>query len=167
MTKEEKAEYMRQWRAANPERSLAINRKSWHAKGKKWRETNRDRINVRRRELYPAWYEENREACLERCKQDYATSGFEKHIRRTYGLTMEGFNAILEKQNGRCAICGTDNPASNGRTSDRQNWHVDHDHNTKRVRGLLCFRCNVAIGHLQDDPILVKAALDYLINSMT
>jgi hypothetical protein len=40
--------------------------------------------------------------------------------------------------------------------------HVDHDHGTGRIRGLLCFRCNNALGDLEDDPALVRAAARYL-----
>jgi len=87
-----------------------------------------------------------------------------RHLRR-YGLTPTTFAALVTKQGGRCAICGTDKPGGQGR------WHVDHDHTCcgvrksscgRCVRGLLCSRCNIGIGNLQDDPRIIQAALDYI-----
>src|SRR5688572_1964204 len=54
---------------------------------------------------------------------------------KKFGLTAEDFWAMLERQNGKCAICNGD-PNGQGRL------HIDHDHETNRVRGLLCSRCN-------------------------
>ena len=84
---------------------------------------------------------------------------------RRYGLTLEQFDNLLAAQDGRCAICGTDAPGGQG-------WHVDHDHrccNTRKtscgrcIRGLLCSRCNIAIGNLRDDAVIIQAALDYVV----
>ena len=132
-----KAEYMRQWRSANKSKSHDINRKSRQKNYKKWS----SKINQTRRAGYRKQY-----------------------LARQYGLTQEGFDALLLRQGGRCAICQTADPGRHGRKSDIENWHVDHDHKTGYVRGLLCFACNVGIGHLKDDPVLVKAALVYLQN---
>lgn len=70
-----------------------------------------------------------------------------------YGLTPEHYEALLSAQGGRCAICG-------GRPTG--NLHVDHDHNTGKVRGLLCGRCNPALGAFQDSPRILLAAVRYL-----
>jgi hypothetical protein len=84
---------------------------------------------------------------------------------RRYGLTPEQFAVMFAGQDGRCAICHTESPGGQG-------WHVDHDHrccNTRKtscgrcIRGLLCSRCNIAIGNLRDDPIIIRAALDYVV----
>ena len=74
---------------------------------------------------------------------------------RAYGLTTEAYDALLLAQLGRCAICG--DPEKDG-------WDlaVDHDHDSGRVRGLLCRRCNVGIGLLRDDARIVAAAAEYL-----
>ena len=55
------------------------------------------------------------------------------------GITDEGYQALLEAQGGKCAICG--NPPKEG----GRRLHVDHNHRTGKVRGLLCFRCNRAL----------------------
>jgi hypothetical protein len=60
------------------------------------------------------------------------------HLRRRYGLTAADVEAMIEAQGGRCAVC-TQKPE-----------HVDHDHRTKRVRGILCFNCNQALGNVRD-----------------
>jgi hypothetical protein len=63
------------------------------------------------------------------------------------------FEALVLAQLGMCRICGT---------SEGVELHVDHDHRTKKVRGLLCGKCNKAIGLLNDDPDLLMAAKLYL-----
>jgi len=73
-----------------------------------------------------------------------------------YGLTPEQYAALLKQQDNRCAICRTETPGGKG------GWHVDHDHATDRVRGLLCNACNLMLGHAQDDPARLRAALAYL-----
>ena len=77
-------------------------------------------------------------------------------LKRFYGLTVEEYNARLDSQSGACAICGTDTPQGRGR------FHVDHDHKTNQVRGLLCHRCNAGMGHFADNPELMIKAVDYL-----
>jgi hypothetical protein len=77
-------------------------------------------------------------------------------LKEKFGLTAEAYGEMLAAQGGACAICR--GPAG-GR------WDtlcVDHDHNTGAVRGLLCLRCNRAIGLLRDDPALATAVSSYL-----
>jgi hypothetical protein len=73
-----------------------------------------------------------------------------------YGLTEQQYAAMLAAQGDRCAICRTDTPGGKG------GWHTDHDHGTGKVRGLLCHNCNLMVGHAQDDPAILRAAVDYL-----
>ena len=74
---------------------------------------------------------------------------------RRYELTVPEFDAMLQAQGGCCAICRKEN-ADGGRL------HVDHDHDTGRVRGLLCRACNRGMGLLRDDPDRLAAAIHYL-----
>jgi len=78
-----------------------------------------------------------------------------KRRRRAYGLSKGGFREMVVAQAGRCAIC---------RKKCRVNRElsVDHDHETGRVRGLLCSHCNSGIGLLGDSPELVSRAYGYL-----
>jgi hypothetical protein len=88
-----------------------------------------------------------------------------------YGLTPEEFDVKLAQQDGKCAICGSSESGGTGREGPR-GWHVDHDHaccNTRKrscgkcFRGLLCSYCNTGLGSLRDNPVIVRAALDYLL----
>ena len=75
---------------------------------------------------------------------------------KVYDLTIEEYNALLEKQDHKCAICRADKPGGKGR------WHVDHNHKTRKVRGLLCAMCNVGLGNFYDDTSLLGQAIKYL-----
>lgn len=79
----------------------------------------------------------------------------EHHLQRNYGLTLEAWNAMLESQNGCCAIC-KEKPNGN------QPFNVDHNHVTDKVRAILCTPCNTAIGKMKDSPVRLRAAADYL-----
>lgn len=80
-------------------------------------------------------------------------------LKSTYGLTIEQYDSILENQNNCCAICKTDTPSGKGR------FHVDHCHDTKKVRGLLCHHCNLALGNFKDDIPTLLNAIEYIAKS--
>lgn len=77
-------------------------------------------------------------------------------LKRHYNLSLEDYKKKLKEQNHKCAICGIDE-ADLSRA-----LHVDHDHDTKEVRGLLCVSCNVGLGHFKDDSNLLSEAISYL-----
>ncbi|MDN5516464.1 MAG: endonuclease VII domain-containing protein [Pseudomonas sp.] len=79
------------------------------------------------------------------------------YIKRTYGLEAEQFQQMLDSQGGVCAICRQE---CNRSTTSRM--CVDHDHATGKIRGLLCFQCNVGLGKFKDDKALLSAAIEYL-----
>lgn len=74
-----------------------------------------------------------------------------------YNLKPGEYDALLLAQGGLCAICRADTPGIRTRS-----FYVDHDHDTGRVRGLLCHRCNSALGYLNDDSALLAKAVHYL-----
>lgn len=76
-------------------------------------------------------------------------------LRKKFGITSDDFDQMLKHQRGKCAICKSPDPKA-------ANWHVDHDHVTSQIRGLLCRACNTGIGLLQDDPKVIDAALNYV-----
>lgn len=78
------------------------------------------------------------------------------YLKRKYGITPEEYDRLLAEQDGRCAICRR-------RPRDDISFHVDHDHVTGRVRGLLCFPCNNALGDFDDSPVVLARAADYVI----
>lgn len=77
-----------------------------------------------------------------------------------YGITVDDYETMLEQQNGGCAVCGG-TIANRGKNS-MSRLHVDHDHDTGRVRGLLCHPCNTGIAKFRDDPALLRSAADYI-----
>lgn len=79
-----------------------------------------------------------------------------KHRRRarTYGLTMEEYEELIKTK--QCAICLTDKPGQHGE------WHIDHNHETGKVRGILCHHCNLALGHFKDNRANLERANAYL-----
>ncbi|MFI5935430.1 endonuclease VII domain-containing protein [Actinoplanes sp. NPDC051494] len=72
-------------------------------------------------------------------------------LRQRYGIGQRDFDEMLARQGGMCAICGADDPQ-----------HVDHDHRTGWVRGILCFNCNGGLGRFRDDPVFLAGAIAYL-----
>jgi tRNA(Ile)-lysidine synthase TilS/MesJ len=74
-------------------------------------------------------------------------------LKNRYGITFEEFKEMLEKQDGKCLICGK---------KPTTKLHVDHCHNTKKVRGLLCGNCNRMIGIAQHDIGILASAIKYL-----
>lgn len=83
----------------------------------------------------------------------------------SYGITPDEYDAMYEKQQGRCAICRDwkEPWAPGGGVAGRFRFLVvDHDHSTKVVRGLLCWNCNCGIGQFREDPTVMFAAAAYL-----
>ena len=78
-------------------------------------------------------------------------------LKDKYGITLEDYDRMLEDQGGSCAVCGTEHPGGKGR------FHVDHNHSTGKVRGLLCHSCNVGLGALKDSPEVLLKAATYLL----
>lgn len=100
--------------------------------------------------------------------KDRARHHKRKHARRPqlgslklYGITSDQYYSLLVKQCGVCAICKKPE-TSLSRSGKLRRLSVDHNHETGKVRGLLCFRCNVGIGYLLDDVSIISSAITYL-----
>jgi hypothetical protein len=117
------------------------------------------------------WYQENRDHVIARVKKWQAENpdrvaatrqrrirdprrDRDQHLRRTFGLSLDDYEVLLEAQVGACAICRRKPLAGTS-------LHVDHDHNTGHVRGLLCFRCNGGLGQFDESIESLAVALDY------
>lgn len=74
-------------------------------------------------------------------------------------MSLEEYNEMLKKQNFVCAVCTL--PETDSNQHNVMSLSVDHDHKTGQIRGLLCHRCNRALGLLNDDPIRVQALANY------
>lgn len=88
----------------------------------------------------------------------YPEYDIDYHLRSTYGITLEQYNAMVATQKGRCAICNRP-PPRHGRY---RKLVVDHDHATGEVRSLLCNPCNTAMGSLGEDAGRCRAVADYI-----
>ena len=92
-----------------------------------------------------AWEKKQREL-----NPNYSTI---KSLMSNYGMTLEDYDAMFEAQGKACAICGA---------TDNCRFVVDHHHGTGKVRAILCNKCNVALGLLNEDVELFKKAIEYI-----
>ncbi|TDI97076.1 MAG: hypothetical protein E2O29_01530 [Deltaproteobacteria bacterium] len=92
---------------------------------------------------------------------EYNKANPDRHRRtqykQRYGITLEDYNRMFKRQKGKCAICCIPESMIKKRLS------VDHNHKTKKVRGLLCDRCNNGLGRFKDDAKLLRKAIRYLV----
>ena len=112
------------------------------------------------------YYHGKCKSCFIKAKQkDYTPEkGRDKNLKRCYGISLNEYNEMLEKQNNKCATCGTTEPGGrkSGRGGGADVFVVDHCHDTGKVRGLLCYSCNRALGLLGDNTQTIQSMIDYL-----
>jgi hypothetical protein len=137
-----------------PEQKVVNRRKS-----REWYHRNRDRARADKR----AHYLKNRERFLTKQKEYYRNNpkkvndGYRRiHLRKKYGLTVEQFRSLVAGQNGCCAICRKPLQLSQEGLNTYK-APVDHDHASKRVRGILCVTCNLGLGLIEREGWLEKA----------
>lgn len=80
----------------------------------------------------------------------------EIHYKKDYGITLAQFQTMLERQDGKCHLCGKDV------TLKQKDAHMDHCHTTGKLRAILCRACNTGIGMLGDSAALLRKAAEYL-----
>lgn len=101
-----------------------------------------------------------------RSRRDVQRDASRRCKLRRYGLTVRQYEHLLQKQGGACALCGLPSAKKQARVKGGpvipERLHVDHDHRTGKVRGLLCWVCNTGIGKLRDDPGLLRKAAEYI-----
>ena len=78
-------------------------------------------------------------------------------LMQQFGITIKDYDKMVKDQDGKCAICGTTESRINC-----DNFAVDHDHETGKIRGLLCHNCNVGLGNFKDSHDLLNKAINYL-----
>jgi len=121
-----------------PRKTEAEKKATLDAASRAWKERNRSRVRANSLR----WYYAHKDQANRRAS-----------TRRT-GWTQEQYEAARTEQDGKCAICGA-------KPLNKQ-LGGDHDHITGARRGLLCDRCNVGLGHFDDNTNLLKAAASYL-----
>ena len=139
---------------------------------KQWRIENRERSNQISKESYKKHEEQRKfaqKAYVERTREqrlDYANRNLrlEKNQRRrrdynlrvAFNITLEDYEVMFNIQQGKCYLC------HKHQSELKMRLAVDHDHETGKVRKLLCNHCNLGIGQLKHDPKLLKRAVVYL-----
>lgn len=88
----------------------------------------------------------------------YKKRGRSKALKDRYNLTEQEYNQILLEQEGHCALC----PATTYLTGRKERLAVDHDHVSKKVRGILCHACNLMLGYAKDLPERLEEGASYL-----
>jgi hypothetical protein len=89
--------------------------------------------------------------------QPYRDAWRKWDLKKRFGITPEDYDQLLAAQNNCCAICKS--PTSKSRIS---RFHLDHNHVTGKLRGLLCSHCNVALGMAEENPMLLRAMAEYI-----
>ncbi len=123
-----------------------------HERTLRWQHNNKDKVAA----MSKRWRQNNRDRVRERERVYHQSHRVRRNLQSTlsrYRMKAEEYKRLLERSGGKCEICGkpfTKTP------------HVDHCHESKRVRGLLCGRCNTGLGQLQHNSEVLKNAIRYL-----
>lgn len=117
------------------------------AKNKRRRDGRGSYCRRCRGEIMAEWRKRNPEKHRENKRRE--------RLKSKYNITLTDYDDLLHFQNNVCAVCGNPCPTGN-------RLAVDHDHETGKVRGLLCTNCNMALGFAQDNPELLRELADYL-----
>lgn len=129
------------------------NREKVLARTKKWWDAHPEAATVKGRK----YYQNNPEKVRLKIKKFHAENPAYRRtaaLKRNYGITPKDFARMEAEQAGVCAVCK--------QVPEGKGFYVDHDHKTGRVRGLLCFTCNMALGLLKDSAVFARSAAEYL-----
>src|SRR5581483_11643276 len=129
--------YMRAYRARKPRSAQSKETQQ------RWRAANREHVQEYGREYR---------------RRQHVNWNRGRHYRAMYGLTIEEYEAKLKQQDYKCQICSDPILHSRGKSGRA----LDHNHKTGAIRGFLCSRCNVGIGHFLDSITRMQSAIDYL-----
>lgn len=110
---------------------------------RKWRKDHKEQL----REYYKNWHKQN---------PDYEKN---RRLQSCYGIDLETYSDLFAAQGGECAICGIHADLFERALA------VDHNHETGKVRGLLCHNCNLALGSFKDDVARLQKAVQYLVRN--
>lgn len=123
---------------------------------------NRETLRAKHREYYYSHKEQMKQVATEwryANPDRYRKVRKERDLNKRYGISSEDAYTLWVGQAGLCPICGKElsSPLEKGTTS-----HIDHDHKTGMVRGILCGNCNRLLGLAREDPVILRSATRYL-----
>lgn len=116
---------------------------------KKCRDKNREKSKIKKGT-------EGRIKACSKYYQSHRKSWRNYYYQKKYGITLEKYEEMFKRQGGRCEICKA-KP-----TKSYINLHIDHDKNTGNVRGLLCQRCNAALGQYRENLQIFRSVIRYI-----
>lgn len=137
INKKKRQEYMRKYQKEHPDM---------------YRESNR-----KYKEKHPDRYKENHRKQSQRWREKYPDQQRYSHMKSNYGLLKEEFLNIIKEQCGLCPICGKELDLLS-----KRGIHIDHVHDTGKVRGILCKNCNLLLGHAYEKISTLQSAIAYL-----
>ena len=165
MRSEERKKYEKKYYAINKKEILKrqkkynnIHKEEHKEYEKQWRIKNKEKIAERKKQDYI----NNKEQHQEYSKKYYNTNkeSFKKRSRKytiiRHGITEEQYKLRFDEQEGKCVICGKH------QNELKSALHIDHNHETKKIRGLLCMKCNRGIGYFDDSIEKLTNAIKYL-----
>jgi hypothetical protein len=160
MTPEEKKERQRKNNREYMRRRKANETPEARAKrladGRAYYQLHKDRLRAKAKQ----WHRDNPEKTREYYAKRYLKARAQcrnRELERKFGITRAEYDQMLVEQNGVCKLCDGKDPYPGGRALS-----VDHDHETGKVRSLLCTHCNSGLGMFRDSPELLRAAADYI-----
>jgi len=130
------------------------NREACLLSQREWRKNNKEKV----KQYESSWREKNKDkykASQKKWKEKNKSKVISDRLKRKYGICQNQYNNILESQSGVCAICFKT-------CETNQRLSVDHCHNTGKIRGLLCNKCNTALGQMMDSVENLRNAAEYL-----
>lgn len=162
--KEKYNDYRREWRSNNRDKVKSTAKKGYNKhrqynidRVKKYKELNLDKIKA----TYKKYTVKNKSKILIKIKNwkklnkdRVKIHQHNKHLKQKYGITRTKFLELCALQSNKCAICGSDNKG--------RSLCVDHNHNTKKIREMLCTSCNAGLGNFKENIKIIQKALDYI-----
>lgn len=164
-TRDQRNARSREYYRENKERLLRLqseyakeHREQVNATNRKWASRNKEQVAAKNRE----WQEKNKAYVLAKAKEYNARDDVRERKRdwvicKRYGIDLEFFDSMVASQEGKCKCCNTAFGLLRGSRPC-----VDHCHETGRVRGILCLRCNWLLGHAHDQPEVLRNCAAYL-----
>ena len=155
LTNMNRKEYFKNWRLS-PHGKASRKKYNKSDKGKlaqkRWRQSLKGKISAKKRK------EKYLNTSKGKIKSIEQHKGY--RLNKEYGLSLMQYNRMLLKQNNKCAICGKSEIIKNFRGT--RDLSVDHNHKTKKIRGLLCGKCNSILGFCNDSIIILNKIIKYI-----
>ncbi|CAB4127732.1 Recombination endonuclease VII [uncultured Caudovirales phage] len=147
-------ERARKYRLENPEKFSATKKKCWYK--------HHEKNIVESREKYQKHKDVRQKDSLDRYHANPKAQS-NRRLKRLFGLSQNEYDAMIIAQDNKCAICKNSEMLMDNKQLDIRKLAVDHCHVTNKVRGLLCFNCNIGLGKFKDSIDELQNAIDYLL----